>query len=127
VANGELPEYSWFTPDIWNDRHYLSNTHTDTNPRTQLVPQISTWLEYVFLGHIDASKVQIGSASKQPFVGLGLDIDLLLRDPETAWRQSMVPEGTLIVITFDEADYDAEGYDTNYDGPTKCTRCCWEI
>ena len=83
------------------------------------MPQVSSWLEYVFLGHIEAGKVQAGSASKQPFLGLDLDIDLLSQDPQTAWKQSMVPPGTLIVITFDEADYDAEGYDTNYDGPNQ--------
>lgn len=57
VKNEKLPEYSWFTPDIWNDGHYLYNTHIDTNPRTQLVPQLSVWLEHVFLGDIDASKL----------------------------------------------------------------------
>ena len=36
IASG-LPDYSWFTPDIWNDGHYLYNTHIDTDPRTQLV------------------------------------------------------------------------------------------
>ena len=46
LAGARLPEYSWFTPDIRNDGHYPYNTHTDTHPRTQLVPQISSWLEY---------------------------------------------------------------------------------
>ena len=114
-----LPEYSWFTPDIWNDGHYLYNTHVDTNPRTQLVPQLSGWLEYVFLGDIDADKGQGGSESCETKLGLNLNVDLLLTDPQSAWKQSRVPDGTLIVITFDEADYDAEGYDTNYDGPNQ--------
>ncbi len=114
-----LPEYSWFTPDIWNDGHYLYNTHVDTNPRTQLVPQLSGWLENVFFADIDASNVAFGSASGQPKLGLNLDVDLLLTDPQKAWKQSRVPEGTLIVVTFDEADYDAKGYDTNYDGPNQ--------
>ena len=118
-GEGELPEYSWFTPDIWNDGHYLYNTHVDTNPRTQLVPQLAGWLEYVFLGDIDANMVQGGTASGLDKLGLNLDVDLLLTDPDTAWKQSYVPDGTLIVITFDEADYDAEGYDTNYDGPNQ--------
>ena len=39
-------------PDIWNDGHYLYNTHIDTNPRTQLITQLSPWLEHVFLGNI---------------------------------------------------------------------------
>ena len=33
--------------------------------------------------------------------------------------KSRVPKGTLIVVTFDEADFDATGYDTNYDGPNQ--------
>ena len=119
VGTNQLPEYSWFTPDIWNDGHYLHNTHIDTNPRSQLVPQISTWLEYVFLASPSANEVQGAKASGQKQIGLGIDVDLLLTDPETAWNQSNVPEGTLIVITFDEADYNATEFDTNYDGPNQ--------
>ncbi len=119
VANQSLPEYSWFTPDIWNDGHYLYNTHIDTNPRTQLVPQLSAWLEYVFLGNMDTANIQGGSATGLTSLGLNLDIDLLLVDPQKAWAQSNVPKGTLLVITFDEADFDAVGYDTNYDGPNQ--------
>ncbi len=121
VRGGEctLPEYSWFTPDIWNDGHYLYNTHVDTDPRTQLVPQISGWLEYVFLGDMDAAKVQGAAKSGPDKLGLNLNVDLLLTDPASAWKQSCVPDGTLIVVTFDEADYDAKGYDTNYDGPNQ--------
>lgn len=119
VLNNKLPPYAWFSPDIWNDGHYLYNTHLDTNPRTQLVPQLSTWLEYVFFGNPAAGHVQGGTATGQPNIGLNLDIDLLLTQPKKAWKQSRVPEGTLIVITFDEADYDAAGYDTNYDGPNQ--------
>ncbi len=119
VAGSSLPEYAWFTPDIWNDGHYLYNTHTDTDPRTKLVPQISGWLEYVFFGDIAASHVQGGAATNQPKLGLAIDVDLLLRDPAAAWKKSRVPSGTLIVVTFDEADYDATEYDTNYDGPNQ--------
>ncbi|WP_420572722.1 alkaline phosphatase family protein [Kordia sp.] len=119
VANNDLPEYSWFTPDIWNDGHYLYNTHIDTNPRTQLVPQLSAWLEHVFLGEIDASNLQGAEATGLKNVGLNLDVDLLLTDPQKAWEQSNIPKGTLLVVTFDEADYDADGYDTNYDGPNQ--------
>ena len=118
-CESSLPEYSWFTPDIWNDGHYLYNTHVDTNPRTKLVSQLSAWLEYVFLGDIAASNVQEGGVSGQTNLGLNLDIDLLLTDPVKAWEQSRVPKGTLLVVTFDEADYDAQGYDTNYDGPNQ--------
>jgi hypothetical protein len=119
VANDSLPEYSWFTPDIWNDGHYLYNTHIDTNPRTQLVPQLSAWLEHVFLGNIATTKIQGGSETDLNNIGLNLDVDLLLSDPKKAWAQSNVPEGTLLVVTFDEADYDAVGYDTSYDGPNQ--------
>ena len=116
VAHDTLPEYSWFTPDIWNDGHYLYNTHIDTNPRTQLVPQLSAWLEHVFLGNIDTAKIQGGEETCLSTLGLKLDVDLLLTDPKKAWAKSNVPKGTLIVITFDEADYDAVGYNTSYDG-----------
>ena len=119
LEGGSLPEYGWYTPDIWNDGHYLHGTHIDTNPRTQLIPQVSTWLEHVFLGEIKASKVQGGSETGLKSLGLNLDIDQLLVDPEAAWEASRVPAGTLIMITFDEADYDAKGYDTNYDGPNQ--------
>ena len=119
VIAGDLPEYSWFTPDIWNDGHYVYNTHVDTNPRTQLVPQMSTWLEYTFFGNLPADKAQGAAGWGVANVGLNLDIDLLLTDPQQAWKNSNVPAGTLIVVTFDEADYDATGYDTNYDGPNQ--------
>ena len=117
IAAGTLPEYAWFTPDIWNDGHYLHGTHTDTDPRTQLVPQISTWLEYVFFGDLAASHVQGAAGGKQ--IGLALDTDLLLRDPAAAWKQSRLPSGTLVVVTFDEADFDAKEYDSIYDGPNQ--------
>jgi len=119
VFNGALPQYGWFTPDIWNDGHYLYNTLTDTNPRTQLIPQMAGWLEYVFFGNIDASKVQGASASRLATIGFNLDFDLLPTDAATAYAQSSIPSGTLVVVTFDEADYDANGYDTNYDGPNQ--------
>jgi hypothetical protein len=121
VYGGDLPEYSWFTPDIWNDGHYLYNTHMDTNPRTQLVPQLSAWLEHVFLGSIKTKDVQGGKETGLDALGLNLDINLLLTDPDKAWKQSHVPKGTLLVITFDEADFNAKpgDYDTNYDGPNQ--------
>lgn len=119
VANKSLPEYSWFTPDIWNDGHYLYNTHIDTDPRTQLVPQLSAWLEHVFFGNTASSDIQGGSETGLPSIGLNLDIDLLLTNPKKAWKQSNVPKGTLIVVTFDEADYNAQGFDTMYDGPNQ--------
>lgn len=119
MEHNQLPEYSWFTPDIWNDGHYLYNTHIDTNPRTQLVPQQATWLEHVFFGNIETSNIEGGSETTLANFGFNLDIDLLLTDPKQAYAKSNIPKGTLIVVTFDEADYDAQGYDTNYDGPNQ--------
>ncbi len=119
IAHDTLPEYSWFTPDIWNDGHYLYNTHIDTDPRTQLVPQQATWLEHVFLGNIDAANIQGGAETCLPSLGLNLDVDLLFTDPQKAYKQSNIPKGTLVVVTFDEADYNAQGYDTMYDGPNQ--------
>lgn len=119
ISTGSLPQYSWFTPDIWNDGHYLYNTHVDTNPRTKLIPQISGWLEYVFFSNIETKNLQGGKKTGLKNIGLNLDIDLLLQNPEKAWAQSNVPQGTLIVVTFDEADFDAVGYDTSYEGPNQ--------
>ena len=114
-----MPEYSWYTPDIWNDGHYLFNTHEDTNPRSLLNAQIAGYLELILLGDISSSKVRGGGKYNQDNIGLNLDLDLVLTDPKTAYANSNIPEGTLVVITFDEADYDATGYDTNYDGPNQ--------
>lgn len=116
VYQNDLPEYSWFTPDIWNDGHYVYNTHESTNPRTILVGQLSAWLEYVFFADVDTTKVQGGTMFGQGKIGLNLDLDLVLTDPKKAYENSNIPEGTLVVVTWDEADYDANGYDTNYDG-----------
>lgn len=116
---GSLPEFSWFTPDIWNDGHYRYGTHVDTDPRTELIPQLSCWLEYVFFADIAADNVQGGVQTGVSNLGLNLDIDMLLTDPKMAWANSRVPEGTLIVVTFDEADFDAVGYDTSYEGPNQ--------
>lgn len=116
VYQNELPEYAWFTPDIWNDGHYVYNTHVSTNPRVSLVGQLSAWLEYVFFASIETDKVQGGTKFGQEKIGLNLDLDLVLTDPKKAYAQSNIPEGTLVVVTWDEADYDANGYDTNYDG-----------
>jgi hypothetical protein len=115
-----LPEYSWFTPDIWNDGHYLYNTHIDTNPRTQLVPQVANFLEHIFFGtKLKDSELQGGYTTETGKIGFNLDFDLLLTDHKKAYEQSNIPKGTLIVVTFDEADFDASGYDTNYDGPNQ--------
>lgn len=93
VLNDELPHYAWFTPDMWNDGHYLDGTTTDPNPRAPvLVDQAARWLE--------------------DFFGA-------LRFPGPS---SLLPPGTLVVVTFDEADFlkswDADKKYT-YDGPNQ--------
>ncbi len=119
VYGNTLPEYAWFTPDIWNDGHYLYNTGIAPDPRLPLVTQLSAWLEQVFLGHPDTSRVQGGTKFGLKKIGLNLDLDLVMTDPKKAYAQSNIPKGTLVVVTFDEADYDAHNYDTNYDGPNQ--------
>jgi len=73
----------------------------------------------VFLGNIKSSSLQGAPSSAPANLGFNLDIDLLLEDPAKAYAQSNIPAGTLIVVTFDEADFDADDYDTNYDGPNQ--------
>lgn len=119
VYGETLPEYSWFTPDIWNDGHYLYNTGIAPNPRLPLVTQLSAWLEQVFLGNPDTSRIQGGTKFGLDKIGLNLDLDLVMTNPKKAYAKSNIPEGTLVVVTFDEADYDANNYDTNYDGPNQ--------
>ncbi len=119
VEGENLPQYSWFTPDIWNDGHYIHGTHWETHPRWGLIPQVATWLEFVFFGHLTAGMVAGGTEMGVERVGLNLDFDLLLEDPQAAWAKSNVPKGTLIVVTFDEADFNADGLDTMYDGPNQ--------
>jgi hypothetical protein len=49
LLNGELPEYAWFTPNVWNDGHWLDGTCEDPNPRAPvLVDQLARWLEEFF-------------------------------------------------------------------------------
>ncbi|MFT4554025.1 MAG: hypothetical protein ACI9S8_002670 [Chlamydiales bacterium] len=93
VLNGTLPEYSWFTPNMWNDGHYLNGTHEDPLERAPaLVDQLSIWLESFF-----------GSLG---FPG----------------PNSHLPPNTLVVVTFDESDFE-QAYDRGlkytYDGPNQ--------
>ncbi|CAM2008703.1 alkaline phosphatase family protein [Acanthopleuribacter pedis] len=93
VLNGTLPNYAWFTPDMWNDGHYLNGTHTDPPERAPaLVDQAALWLESFF--------------DRLRFPG----------------PDSHLPEGTLVVVTFDEADFEADwekGEKYTYDGPNQ--------
>ncbi len=93
LLNGTFPQYAWFTPNMWNDGHYTNGTQDDPHERAPaLVDQLAVWLESFF----DA-----------------------LRFPGP---HSHLPEKTLVVVTFDEADFEAD-YDATrkytYDGPNQ--------
>lgn len=95
LLNGTLPHYAWFTPNMWSDGHYL-NGESSANPNIprapSLVDQAATWLEGFFRA---------------------------LRFPGP---DSHLPPKTLVVVTFDEADFEAE-WDKDkkytYDGPNQ--------
>jgi hypothetical protein len=93
LLNDELPEFAWFTPNIWNDGHYTDGTYEAPEPRAPaLVDQLARWLE----GFFDR-----------------------LRFPGP---NSHLPARTLVVVTFDESDFEA-AWDANnasaYDGPNQ--------
>ncbi|WNZ60931.1 alkaline phosphatase family protein [Myxococcus sp. MxC21-1] len=100
IERGTLPNYAWFTPNMWNDGHYTQGTKEEPEDRAPaLVDQTAKWLES-FLGGLR-------------FPGPG----------------SRLPPRTLVVITFDEADfkksYEKKTYDEGnvdvlvYDGPNQ--------
>jgi hypothetical protein len=95
ALDGTLPQYSWFTPDIWSCGHWLSGTEHEPPQRAPvLVDQLATWLE-AFFGVLS-------------FPG----------------PHSRLPKDTLVVVTFDESDYNAsyeqvQGWDGGYDGPNQ--------
>ena len=93
VLNGSLPHYAWFTPDMWSDGHYTIGTQTDPAERAPaLVDQLADWLRSFF--------------AKLRFPG----------------PDSYLPSRTLVVVTFDEADFE-KGYtkalQSTYDGPNQ--------
>ncbi|HEY4348882.1 MAG TPA: alkaline phosphatase family protein [Gaiellaceae bacterium] len=93
LLNGEFPEYAWFTPNIWNDGHWVNGTLADTKPRAPtLVDQLAAWLEDFF--------------GRLRFPG----------------PDSHLPPRTLVVVTFDEADFEQDyepGLASVYDGPNQ--------
>ena len=93
LLNGEFPDYAWFTPNIWNDGHWINGTEEDCKPRAPaLVDQLARWLEDFF--------------GRLRFPG----------------PKSHLPPGTLVVLTFDEADFEqvhVEGLTCVYDGPNQ--------
>jgi Phosphoesterase family len=93
--NGTLPEYSWITPNIWSIGHWMTGSYVEPDHRAPtLVDQLATWLQTFF--------------SVLNFPG----------------PNSRMPPKTLVVITFDEAEYDAQyttmtGIGCDYDGPAQ--------
>lgn len=104
LLNGTLPAYSWFTPNMWNDGHYLNGTNPEDKTLVQppqpteraptLVDQAAAWLEGFF--------------ERMKFPG----------------PDSHFPPNTLVVVTYDEADFEA-AFDPPaskkyfYDGPNQ--------
>jgi hypothetical protein len=84
LLNSDFPAYAWFTPNMWNDGHYLLGS-TDNDLKGEraptLVDQQSNWLKSFFDG---------------------------LNPPGT---NSQLPANTLVVVTYDEADFEAD-FDT---------------
>jgi hypothetical protein len=93
LLNGELPEYAWFTPNIWNDGHWLDGTGEESKPRAPaLVDQLARWLEGFF--------------SRLRFPG----------------PRSHLPPRALVVVTFDESDFEQDyrpDLASTYDGPNQ--------
>ncbi|OZG71117.1 hypothetical protein BTA51_22315 [Hahella sp. CCB-MM4] len=95
LLNHDLPEYAWFTPNMWNDGHYLVGTLNDSlhgERAPVLVDQQAKWLQSFFEG---------------------------LNFPGP---RSKLPPRTLVVVTYDEADFEAfydKGKKYTYDGPNQ--------
>jgi hypothetical protein len=90
VESGQLPHYAWVTPNIWNDGHYLRGTTLAPCIRHLLVNQLAQWLEHELFGP--------------------------LRFPGP---HSKLPPRTLVVVTFDEADYESVAGSSAYEGPNQ--------
>ena len=91
VLNGELPEYVWYTPNIWSDGHWVEGTEDDVQPRAPaLVDQLARWLENFF--------------NRLRFPG----------------PDSHLPPRTMVVLTFDESDFESNpDIVSSYDGPNQ--------
>ncbi len=49
LLNGNLPEYAWITPNIWNDGHWIDGTKDGfQTARSGPVDQLARWLEVLF-------------------------------------------------------------------------------
>ncbi|WP_431688755.1 alkaline phosphatase family protein [Hahella sp. NBU794] len=95
LLNNDFPEYAWFTPNMWNDGHYLVGTLNDSlngERAPVLVDQQARWLQSFFSG-------------------------LNFPGPN-----SKLPPKTLVMVTYDEADFEAfydKGKKYTYDGPNQ--------
>jgi hypothetical protein len=93
LLNGTFPSYAWFSPNTWSDGHWVDGTSDESDPRAPaLVDQAARWLEGFF--------------ARLRFPGPG----------------SHLPPRTLVVVAFDEADFEAEWEVNNastYDGPNQ--------
>lgn len=95
ALNGTLPECSWVVPTLWGDGHYLFGTITEPAERAPaLVDQQAFWLQTFFS---------------------------VLRIPGP---QARLPKRTLVVVTYDEADFEqdyitAQQDTSDYDGPNQ--------
>jgi hypothetical protein len=95
ALNDTLPEYSWITPNLWGDGHYLWGSYDEPPERAPvLVDQQARWLETFFR---------------------------VLAFPGP---HSRLPERTLVVVTYDEADFEndyiqAQHDTSDYDGPNQ--------
>ncbi|HEU4889423.1 MAG TPA: alkaline phosphatase family protein, partial [Thermoanaerobaculia bacterium] len=93
--NGTLPEYSWITPSVWSDGHWMQGSYADPNHRApDLIDQLAKWLRTFF--------------SALNFPG----------------PHSRLPRKTLVVVTFDEAEFDLDyqnvnNFGSDYDGPNQ--------
>jgi Phosphoesterase family len=99
IAAGQLPHFAWFTPNIWDDGHYLAGTADDApgERAPRLVNQAAAWLQAFF--------------------------ERLRFRPECDFRDSLLPPRTLVVVTYDEGDFELafekkKDPDT-YDGPNR--------
>lgn len=104
VTNGTLPAYSWLSPNLWNNGHWLRGSYSEGDEPVPgiaafdrapvLVDQLARWLETFF-------KI------------------LCFPGPHT-----LLPPRTLVVVTLDESDFKADytksfQYQNSYDGPNQ--------
>lgn len=101
LLNGTFPELAWFSPNIWNDGHYADGTSEELDPRWKLVDQAAKWLEGFF--------------ARLRFPG-----DRTAEGAATVRTPSRLPPRTLVVVTFDESDFEApKAHRSSYDGPNQ--------